>query len=393
MAEKMRILHVTSTPPVPTWGGSMAFYRHFCERGDFDILVITDNQDVVRHHLPYTYFVINRGRLWRRLTTTRFYKLGHTLGHFVARDLTNPEILRAIDDFNPQAVFTVAGNWSWMALLAEKIARKRRIPLIGSFNDWWFYNSIRYRFADGLLERQFKKFYQRCDLAICTSDAMKRELGPHANAVVIYPMGAEAIDTGDKLAEVSRGPFLSVFAGNLGEWYGKMLEQLLSVSAGEDLTFTIFGSNATWTDTFNDSVTRSGIYRGQVSFDKLRQEIKSADALLLLMGFDERVAQIEKTSFKTKFLDYISLQKPILLWGPEYCSAVQTAREFDCAEICASPRAEDFYRTILALRNNRERQRQLVENARRMYDERFNPNTLHHALTTSIRKAIQFHAN
>jgi hypothetical protein len=36
-AVKTRILFVGFTPPIPTWGTSMAYYRHFVERKDFEI--------------------------------------------------------------------------------------------------------------------------------------------------------------------------------------------------------------------------------------------------------------------------------------------------------------------------------------------------------------------
>src|SRR5256885_7955894 len=42
---------------------------------------------------------------------------------------------------------------------------------------------------------------------------------------------------------------------------------------------------------------------------------------------------------KTKFLDYLTFQKPIIVWGPEYSSAVRAAREFDAAECYTSPNA------------------------------------------------------
>ncbi|MEI9864581.1 MAG: hypothetical protein WDN00_08515 [Limisphaerales bacterium] len=72
-------------------------------------------------------------------------------------------------------------------------------------------------------------------------------------------------------------------------------------------------------------------------------------------GFEAECAQVERTSFKTKFLDYLSNQKPILVWGPEYCSAVRVAREFDSAEVCVEPDAAAFLEKILLLKNDPER--------------------------------------
>lgn len=389
LLNKIRILHITSTPPIPTWGGSMAFYRHFCERDDFEIMVITDNPQIKEYKVPYQYFLINRGTLFRRITTTRFYKAGHTLGHFFARNIQETVVLEALQKFAPDAVFTVAGSWSWTALLAEKTARKLKIPLIGSFNDWWFYNSIRIKFLDSFLDRQFRNFYKRCDLAICTSEGMQDALGSHPNSVVVYPTGA-SLDNEHVESKLEKFEnFVIVFAGNLGEWYGKMLEQLINDSCNKNLLFKIYGSNATWSPEFDKMVKAKEIYEGQIPFNVLKTKIKKADALILLMGFDKSVAQIEKTSFKTKFLDYISFHKPILLWGPEYCSAVAVAREFDSAEICVSEKASDFLTMIENLINNPARQNALVKNASKMYEERFHPNKIHAVLKNSIEILIQ----
>jgi hypothetical protein len=117
--------------------------------------------------------------------------------------------------------------------------------------------------------------------------------------------------------------------------------------------------------------------------------VAGADALILPMGFGEECAQVERTSFKTKFLDYLSYQKPILVWGPEYCSAVRVAREFDSAEICTESDATAVLQKILAVRNVPERQAALVRNARKMYEDRFHPDKIHAEFTRKIRELVE----
>lgn len=371
----------------------MAFYRHFCERDDFEIMVITDNPLVLKYNVPYRFFLISRGSLWQRVTTSRLHKVGHTLGHFFSTDIRSPEIVSAITDFAPQAIFTVAGSWSWMALLAKRTAKKLGLPLIGSFNDWWFYNVIRLHAFDKLLAAQFRKFYLQCDLAICTSPGMMNELGGHRNAVVIYPTGARR-EAGDQLEtyDSSESHFTLTFAGNLGEWYGSMLQKVITENPSKDIQFRIYGSNAMWARDFDQMVRTQKIYLGHVSFSCLKQSVRSSNALLLLMGFDESIALVEKTSFKTKFLDYISFGKPILLWGPEYCSAVKVARAFDSAEVCTSENVTDLMAVIRNLKNDPERQRSLVNNAISMYEHEFHPDKIHSILKKSIEDVIKNYA-
>ncbi|MGK7952418.1 MAG: hypothetical protein AB4368_27425 [Xenococcaceae cyanobacterium] len=384
----MRVLFLTSTPPIPSWGGAMTFYRHFCDRNDFQIHVITDNPQVTQYDVPYDYSLINHGKLWTRLARTRLHKAVHSWGHLVGTLKTPDTVLQQAKDFGAEAIFTVAGSWSWMAKMAGDVASQLDIPLVGSFNDWWYYNSIRYNWLDSLLDRNFKQFYQRCDLALCTSEGMQEALGNHANSVVLYPTGAAMTDRSVTANTVPNKPFTVAFAGNLGDWYGKMLESVVSLNQDSQLKFKFFGSNASWSDDFDSQVKEAGIYQGQIPFAQLTEEMSQVDVLLLLMGFESSCAQIERTSFKTKFLDYLSFQKPILLWGPDYCSAVRIASEFDSAEVCTSPEASDFLNTILQVQANSDRQQQLVTNARLMYEERFHPDKIHQLLVTKMQELL-----
>jgi hypothetical protein len=182
----------------------------------------------------------------------------------------------------------------------------------------------------------------------------------------------------------------------LGEWYGPMLEQLIMAArdrgslAGE-LEFVICGSNPGWSPAFDRFARENGIYRGQVPFAELKTQAQNSDCLLLLMGFGASNASVERTSFKTKFLDYLSFQRPIVVWGPEYSSAVRTSREFDSAEICASPEPVACLERIFAVSRDPIRQTDLLVNAGRMYEDRFHPDKIHQALLASFRKLVADH--
>jgi glycosyltransferase involved in cell wall biosynthesis len=384
----MRILFITNIPPLPSWGSAMTFHRHFCERKDFTISVITGFAKIKDYEVSYPYLFVSRGWLWTKISKTRFYQWAHTWSLLVGCLFIPANVLKHARQFKPDAIFTVAGSWSWTAILAQKVAKKLNVPLIGSFNDWWFYNILYHPTAANLVEKKFLRFYKDCDLALCTSEGMREALGEHRNAVILYPTGSLIKDSEISIptARLSESIFTVAFAGNLGDWYGKMLESLVRASTGSDIRFKFFGSNASWTEAFDQYVKKEQIFKGQVSFDKLSDEMKQVDVLLLLMGFDESDAIVEKTSFKTKFLDYLSFRKPILLWGPSYCSAVAIASEFKSAEICTSHKPEDFIHCIHNIKNNEPIRKILISNAYNMYQQRFNPDTIHTILKAAIMK-------
>jgi len=379
-SKKIRVFFLTYYPPTPTMGGAMAFHRHFVERDDFEIFVATDDERVLNFKPKFPVLVFRQPRWLERVMRTRLFRWAHSYKHFIAGRSVPAEVLEAARRFKPDFIFTIAGSWDWTAVMARHLAHELGVPLVGSFNDWFDFSLIVHPRLHGRLEKTYRQLYRDCDLAWCTCEGMREALGPHPNAQVLYPVGAQP-----KPIEANSGGsnktdrFVAVFAGNLSDWYGRMMEQLVRASLKKNLPieFRIYGGLQSWSKEFEELARAQNIFRGHLPFEQLRQEMADADCLLLLMGFDHACAHTERTSFKTKFLDYLTFRKPILLWGPEYCSASRYADEFDSAEKCNSPDPEAFLETIRKLQANPERQKSLVANAEKMFQDRFHPDKIH----------------
>jgi hypothetical protein len=388
--KRIRVFYLSYTPPVPSWGGAMSFYRHFVERSDFEIFVATDSAEVQHYEVPYRFLLFDVPKWLKRMLHTRLYRWSWHYNQLIAGYFVPRRVWRAVRVFKPDLVFTIAGSWNWTARLAQRVARRMRVPLVASFNDWFDFGVPMHPSFRGSIEKAFRRFYRDCDLAFCTSEGMLEALGPHPNAHVLYPTGGSMLDNKDEFLPFIPGgrPATVCFAGSLSAWYGPMLEQLVQASSDSHLRFEIFGSHASWSRNFDSAARKTGVYRGQVTFDELKVHAQEADLLLLPMGFGDECAQTERTSFKTKLLDYLTFQKPIILWGPEYCSAVRVAREFDAAECYTSPDAAGCIATLENVAHSSERQKQLVANARRMYHSRFEPGRIHAVLLNECEKLV-----
>jgi hypothetical protein len=389
----IRIFYLSYHPPVPTWGTAMSFYRHFVERDDFDIFVATDSAEVQQYQVPYRFLLFDAPKWLKRMQHTRFYRWFWQYNQSVAGYFVPDEVWQAARAFQPDLVFTIAGSWNWTARLAQRVAQRLHIPLVASFNDWFDFGVLMHPYFRGSVERAFRRFYRDCDLAFCTSEGMREALGRHHNSHILYPIGSSMPENKDGFVALTVGdrPATVFFAGSLSAWYGPMLEQLVKTSADSQLRFEIFGSHvhATWSSEFDSSARATGVYRGQVPFHQLRAHAEQSDLLLLPMGFGEECAQTERTSFKTKFLDYLTFQRPIVVWGPEYCSAVRFAREFDAAECYTSPDPAGCIATLQKLARSPERQKQLVGNAHRMYHNRFEPSQIHAVLLRECEALVR----
>lgn len=373
----------------------MTFFRHFVERSDFEILVVTPSLHVGDHILPYEPVQIRLPLWWERVCRTRLRPYLYPVQALAGQWFLDRHAVERIREFRPEAVFSVAGNWDWTALAGLKMARKFKIPMIASFNDWYDYGSFpadeRFR---PLIERRFRRFYREADLALCTCEGMREALGDHPNVHILYPTGAP-VGNNPEFYEPHRTsdgePLRVLFAGSLGDWYGPMMESIVveCERAGDPVEFKIFGSLETWSDEFGKRAKETGVFRGRVDFDNLRREAETADLLFLPMGFGKECAQVERTSFKTKFLDYLSFRRPILVWGPEYCSAVRVAREFDSAECVTDPSPEACREALSRLAANSARRKTLILNANTMYYDRFHPDRIHESLVERIGLLIE----
>src|SRR6266550_2815047 len=391
--KRIRVFYLSYQPPVPTWGTAMSFYRHFVERNDFEIFVATDSMEVQEYDVPYRFLKFDIPKWLKRMQHTRFYRWFWQYNQSIAGYFVPDEVWQAARAFQPDLIFTIGGSWNWTARLAQRVAQRLGVPLVASFNDWFDFGVLMHPYFRGFTERGFRKFYRDCDLAFCTSEGMLEALGAHPNARVLYPIGGTMPDNERGFIPFTdRGtPTTVFFAGSLSAWYGPMLERLVRASSDSPLRFEIFGNHvhASWSREFDSFARTAGVYKGQVVFDQLKAYAQQADLLLLPMGFGDECAQTERTSFKTKFLDYLTFQKPIVVWGPEYCSAVRFAREFDAAECYTSPDPAGCIATFQDVAHSSERQKQLVANARRMYQSRFEPSRIHAVLLKECENLVR----
>lgn len=391
---RIRLFCVTHTPPQPSWGGAMTFHRHFVERDDFSLFVAApDRQPTGLAPAPID-LLVDRPAAVARALRTRWYPWIAGLEALAGSAYLTHRLRSAAHDFDPHAIFTVAGSWDWTALVAQRLARQLQCPLLASFNDWHDYGHLPVHPAlHQRIERRFLRFYREADLALCTSEGMRDRLGPHPNAHVWYPAGAlmreESARFRARLPDPAH-PLRILFAGSLGDWYGPMLEELVHAAdaAHPELSFRIYGSLATWSPAFEEQAFRRGIYGGHIPFARLQEAALDADILLLPMGFHPSHAHIESTSFKTKFLDYLSFRRPILVWGPEYSSAVRVAREFDSAECVTDPSPLACASALSRLARSPARREQLQAHATVMYHDRFHPERIHQALVDKIRELV-----
>lgn len=387
--ETIRVLLVSIVPPRNDCGVRIVMYRHLVERKPFNLRVAS-NADFApdlridyRLTIPYLLFRLSKSRLARY-----FRKWIQDFENLVWSRFVDKKLQKSIDDFKPQLILTLAETS--LCHMAARAARKNNLPLAGLFLDWFpiMPPHFGHKVFQPLLSRKYRTLYRQCDLAICTSDGMKKELGEHPNSHVIYPMpGNHPIV--HEIVPKKNERFRVVYVGAAESFYGRMLIDLLSVLRyRNDIELLIVGPASDWPSDETTTAKEEGSYLGIMSPEKASQVIAGADALLVVMSFESDHKLFMQTSFTTKFLDYAGHGKPILLWGPAYCTPFEVAKREDGALVIESPKPNDVVDAISDLAADEDSKRRFSAAANKLHEGTFNPERLQTTLVSEINKLI-----
>jgi hypothetical protein len=394
MTRKIRVLLASIVPPRNDCGVRIVMYRHFVERNPFELHVASsaDFADGLLVHtqlrLPYPIHRLRKSRFGPRLATwiTDYENLIWPL-------TTNKRLEEAVQRFQPDVVLTLAE--SGLCHIARKTAQKHRLPLAGLFLDWFPVMKGHYghKFTQGILRRRYRELYAACDLVFCTSEGMQEVLGPHPNSHVIYPMpGRHRVP--QKSWPRSNGKFQLVYVGSVENFYGRMLCSLIEkIEATSDLEVIVVGPNADWPVELLQRAKAKGIYLGFKPPEEAAKVLASADALLSVMSFERENELFMRTSFTTKFLDYVAFGKPVILWGPEYCAPVRVARKHGGAAVVSIEQAEAVVSLCRQLAGDTALSEELSKQALQLHQTLFNPDRLQAIFVGEIEKLVAARAN
>lgn len=365
-------------------------YRMLVERSPFELYVASKakyaENALVHTPLRLPYFV-------DRVSKSRFgpgFAAWITSYENFVWPLTHDSVLQsAVENFKPHAILTLAEGG--LSHIARKTAEKNSLPLVGLFLDWFPVMRGHYGHAAAkpILSRRFRELYAACDLAFCTSEGMQEVLGEHPNSHVIYPMpGTHRVC--DASWPRSTGKFRLVYVGSVENFYGRMLCALIEkAEAAQDVEIVVVGPNADWPREILQRAKAKGIYLGFKTPDESDGVIASADAMLVVMSFEKEHELFMRTSFTTKFLDYVAFGKPVILWGPDYCTGVRVARENGGAMLVNEADPEAILSACRRLGQDASWRNKLSHEATRLHETLFNPDRLQAIFVQEIEKLLR----
>jgi len=382
--EILKLLLISSVIPQNTIATELVLYRHFLAAHQEGVEVAIASEHPSLKEFSNSIPIIPNPLLIR-LSKTRLASFSHGLRQIFRTDDIHT-LHNTIARQSPDAIMTVA--YGTLYPIALRLAQHFKLPLITFFHDWfpdmaWVPGGLR-----PYLDRQFRHLYRHSDVAFCVSEGMRQALGAHPNAWVLPPIpGAVARSPRSSSSDPqTASTFRFIYAGNLSDCYGPMLRQLgQATKRVEGLQMRMVGRSPDWPLAQTQAFLEAGIYGGFLSRDALQQELEIADALLVVMSFEPHHDRRTKTSFPSKILEYCQFCKPLIIWGPAHCTAVQWGYQQDAAWVITNPNPEEALRSIQQLAADPEAQKQLGNRAKTLATTLFNPADIQQKFMDALR--------
>jgi hypothetical protein len=373
-----RLLYIGDVPVESTLAGSALLYR----------LLMTWPADRVRIIEPTMAASSPQRRLAgvdylpmrfgiARLLTTRFgrWYAGH-LFHAAQRKGADAVRIAGAPMHGIDAVLTVAHGHTWAT--AADVARRLGVPLHLIVHDDAIMSARVSRRIAREMMKQFAEVYRSAQSRLCISPCMAQEYEKRFGAAgdVLYPGRAAGVNGFDappqRLTETNH-PLTYGYAGSLHTpSYVQSLASLSRIAERRGDRLLIFSNMSL------EGATRAGLIGAHVDlqpivpFQRLVEILRErVDVLFVPMSFNPAERLSAEISFPSKLTDYTMVGLPLLIQGPDYCSAVRWARANPGVAAVVEENSSTAIEAAMLELSDPHRRLELARNAIRVGEEYF----------------------
>ena len=247
------------------------------------------------------------------------------------------KLLNWVDEFSPDVVFFASGDYSFTYKIALDIAKYKKIPLVVScMDDYYFYNKNENRFLGKAVYKSFMKCvyktmkYASCLFTICDKMTIEytKLFGRPCYTLHTPTMISEPMVCGEQKA-IS-------YMGNLGYKRNEQLvalgRALKSIDSEVNSKFVDIYSKESCDEVLRDFTEENGIrFHGGISAEQVIDVMRNSMALVHTESFDESTRKSVAYSVSTKIADSLASGVCILAYGPSEVASVKYLRENNAA--------------------------------------------------------------
>jgi hypothetical protein len=307
------------------------------------------------------------GREYRILKTELSRLLWTRFGYYVspiatlAAPVLRHRIPKILGGFRPEALITVVHGYSWAA--AAAYAGQHQLPLHLILHDECALIAERFAIERRWIERRLRHWYPRAASRLCISPYMEEAYRDRYGAIgdVIYPSrGKDSLFFTEPAPSLQGpcAPFTVAFGGSIKVEYGSSLQRIAAALQSSGGRLIVYGPSTT--AAVQRYLQGPNIeLRGRVNSEELiRQCRNEAHAMFIPMSYREKDRRNMEISFPSKLADSTAIGLPLVIDGPEYCSAVRWARQNPgVAEVVTSQGVDCLTAAIFRLKDRAYRHR------------------------------------
>ncbi|MEJ7828876.1 MAG: glycosyltransferase, partial [Segetibacter sp.] len=356
--------------------GAVVLYRLLKHYPSDKILVIGPEQRKNSKFLNCRYEAFKT--VYIRLFKSRFDKLVRSLTAFDV--IPKKEFSSFLKGFQPDVVLSVMQE-QFHFNQAYHYAKKKALPFaLIVHDDPEIFGKV-YELARGKKKELNRKIYCYASKRLCVSSEMAQYLEKLYGVPgdVLFPNPSEDIipRSLEESSILKNPPYLTIgYAGSLTYGgYADRLEQLIPALKKTQTKLNIYSSHIK--EWFGDETVN---YRGSGSTPEITwQKVKNeCDVVILPYSFaNYPELKLYWTHFPSKLPEYLSLQMPVLITGPNYATGVKWGNNNKHAAIVVSNDSENaLIEVINELKSSSEKRMQLAKNALEARNAQFNPHSI-----------------
>jgi len=375
--DEINVILISSVRPERSTAAALTLHRHLMNRRGIRLHILPAEH----HEIVHSRF---HSKIVPRLMRTPARRWAGDVDYLMHIALPLEKHLVAPPRGTRTVVLTLAyrsGCW-----VAQRYARRYRVPLIVRFDDWWpdiaeVHNPVRRQ-----LEQRFLELHRSADLSLCHSEGMLKALGPHRNARVIFPI-PDVEPIRPSKSNDSADEFRVGYCGNMFD-YSDMLCDLARLALEQTDVRIEFRGRPRWPQALIREMTQRHILHDLESGPTFDDWLGSFHAYLVVMFFDAAQRRRTETCFATKLVDYSRAGRPVVIWAPESSAVVQWAKKSRAALCVTDPDARALLSALAHLRRDRALQLELAARMRRAYETEFSPVRLQQQFLEGLNSVI-----
>ena len=302
----------------------------------------------------------------------------------------NREFLGWLHDFNPDVIFFMAGDYSFMFKIARKIKEKLNRPLVVCcVDDYFLFNRNDKTFLGRLQHRAYMKSVRKTMAEASCIFTISDLMGEAYHKLFDRP--CRTLHTSARKREHKNTVKCESIAyfGNLSF---KRYEQLIEIGkAVKKLKINGIDGVDVYSAEKNPEYLQglteeNGIrFHGEISSSEVAECMDRCMAIIHTESFRQRTQQMVKYSISTKIADSLLNGPCLIAYGPEAVASIDYLKKNKAAYVIT--KKEDLENGLLEILSNEKLRTEIVQNARELaaknHDAAINPKKVREWLQTA----------